>query len=130
MQPLPFPTARSPQGFALIFAAFVLMLAFLSATGCASAVATPQTFDDKVAVASQSIQTITAGATTLASSGKISKAAAQNVLTASRTASATLSSALALKSSDPVGANQQLAVATGVLDALKSFLVSNGATPQ
>jgi peptidoglycan/LPS O-acetylase OafA/YrhL len=90
----------------------------------------PATFDDSVALTSQSITTVTTGANTLAERQQISKSVAKSVLTASQTASAALSLAQAAHvRGDMTEATTQLDMANSVLSGLKTFLVSKGAKP-
>jgi len=103
-----------------------LALALLVA--CAGGFPTASTFNDKVAQASITITSSTNAINTLAISGKVTKRQAESALAASRAASLALDTAQAMQSTGDPQATTQLQLATSVLDGLKAFLISQGAT--
>lgn len=96
--------------------------------GLLVACATPQTFNDKVAATSASITAVTAAATSLATSGRITKAQATDVLAASKAASDALTTAQKMQAQGVTGAEAQLALATSILTSVRAFLTSQGAS--
>lgn len=112
--------------FKQILAALLFAVAL---SACSSLGVNPQTFDDKIAAASVTVTSATLAADQLAASGKITKAQAQSALASSRAGSLALDTAQALKAKgDAAGAEAQLAMANTVLSAVKTFLISQGAT--
>ncbi len=102
-------------------AAAVLMLLALSA--CALfGVPTPETFNERAAFALTQVTAVRESATELVRSGAISADDAQNLQNQANTARAGIDLAISFHATDPGQAENRLAAAQIVLDALKAYL--------
>lgn len=106
---------------------YAAILLILMAAGCSNlGLPSPQTFNQKIAVAIGSVTAVRNSATTLLVAKKITVADAENVQTAANNARAGIDVARTIEASDPVGANSKLTAVTTVLTALQGYLAEKG----
>lgn len=103
-------------------AAVILVLSACSSMGLVS----PQTFNEKVAVAYASVTQVRSAATTLVVSKKITKADAQNVQTQADAARAGIDVARTLHKTDIAAGATKLTTVLQSLEALQAYLQSKG----
>jgi hypothetical protein len=106
-----------------VFAALMCAAALMACAGL-----TANTFNDKVAAASITITSSTSAVNTLATAGKITKKQAESALAASKAGSLALDTAQSMKNAGDPQADSQLQLANTILEGLKVFLISQGAT--
>lgn len=101
------------------------VVATMLVIGCAQlGIATPQTFNQRLAVGYGAVTQVRETATTLLATSKISSADAQNVQTAADVARTGLDTARTMHATDPSGADNKLnAIRTG-LQALIGYLAT------
>lgn len=107
--------------------AAVVTFILLLAVGCAAlGLASPQTFNQKLAVGYGTVTSIVATADTLFVAKKISPDDAQNVLDQANNAKAALDIARTASKTDLAAAGTKLGSAITVLTALQSYLATKG----
>jgi PBP1b-binding outer membrane lipoprotein LpoB len=108
---------------ALRYASFLVAVMVLA--GCAQlGLATPETFNQKAAVAMGSVTQVRETATSLLQAKQINTADAENILKATDVARTGIDTARAMHASDPTAANSKLeSIRTG-LAALTAYLAS------
>lgn len=114
------------------FRLFLAALALSVLTACAAlGVESPDTFNQRLAVAAASVTEVRVTATTLLVAGKISVADAQNIQQQADVAREGLNVARGLSATSIPAAATRLEVATAALRALQTYLIAKqqGATP-
>lgn len=102
-------------------------LILLLVVGCAAlGLATPQTFNEKLAVGYGTVTAVRQAATTLVSSGKLSPDDAQNVQDQANNIRAALDIARTMNKTDPIAAQTKLDSTIVVLQALQAYLSTKG----
>lgn len=110
---------------------FIAALAFGILAGCAAlGSATPDTFNQKLAVSVASVTEVRHTATTLFQAGKITATDAQNVQAQADVAREGLNIARGMSGTDLSSASTRLEVANTALKALQAYLITKqGAKP-
>ena len=108
----------------------LLMAAAALLTACAMLGSpTPQTFNQKLAVAVATVTEARNTATTLLAAGKISAADAQNIQAQADVAREGLNVARGLSSTDLTAASTRLEMTNAALRALQTYMIAKGAKP-
>ena len=112
------------------FTLFLATLALALLTACAAiGSATPDTFNQRLAVASASVTEVRHTATTLLQAGRITVVDAQNIQAQADVAREGLNVARGMAGTDVTAASTRLDVANAALRALQAYLITKqGAT--
>lgn len=103
----------------------LLLFAFALLVGCAQlGVPTPDTVNQKIAVATVTVTSVRNTAATLVTAGKISPDDAENVQKQADTAREGLNVARTLGGKDPLAADNKVEAVTVILKALQSYLLT------
>lgn len=93
--------------------------------GCASVgLPTPQTMNERVAVAQSTVTQLRSTATVLLNAKRISSKDAENVLRQTDAATEGIALAMLMSATDPAGANTKLQTTLQVLQVLQAYLAS------